>query len=224
VSKPRAHAASHTSHSLEKTSRPVFLIDGARTPFLKARGEPGLFSATELALGASKPLMLRQPFEAGELDEVIYGCVMPGADEANIARIIALRIGGGDKLTAYTVQRNCASGLQAVDNAVRNIAHGYADLVLAGGVFAWFAAGPRPWPQLPPRRSWPKMGWGLAVAGAVLVGIANGYAEAGEFGRALDLANSIEDEFKGWSLIDIAAAYAKAGQFDRALDVASNIE
>ena len=91
--------------------RPVYLVDGARTPFLKARGKPGLFSAIELALGATNPLILRQPFEASDLDEVIYGCMMPSADEANIARILALRIGGGDKLTAYTVQRNCASGL-----------------------------------------------------------------------------------------------------------------
>lgn len=116
--------------------RPVYLVDGARTPFLKAQGKPGLFSATELALGATNPLLLRQPFEASDLDEVIYGCMMPSADEANIARILALRIGGGDKLTAYTVQRNCASGLQAIDNAVRNISHGYADLILAGGVDA----------------------------------------------------------------------------------------
>jgi len=115
-------------------ARPVYLVDGARTPFLKARGKPGLFSAIDLALGATKPLMLRQPFAASDLDEVIYGCMMPSADEANIARIIALRIGGGDKLTAFTVQRNCASGLQAIDNAVRNISHGYADLILAGGV------------------------------------------------------------------------------------------
>jgi acetyl-CoA C-acetyltransferase len=119
-----------------KSARPVYLIDGARTPFLKARGKPGLFSATDLALGATKPLINRLPFDATQLDEVIYGCVMPSADETNIARIIALRIGGGDQLTAHTVQRNCASGLQAIDSAVRNIAHGYSDLILAGGVDA----------------------------------------------------------------------------------------
>jgi len=117
-------------------ARDVYLIDGSRTPFLKARGKPGLFSAIDLALGASNPLMLRQPFAATDLDEVVYGCMMPSEDEANIARILALRIGGGDELTAYTVQRNCASGMQAVDNAVRNISHGYSDLVLAGGVDA----------------------------------------------------------------------------------------
>ncbi|MEE9326919.1 MAG: acetyl-CoA C-acetyltransferase [Cocleimonas sp.] len=118
----------------KQIKKPVYLIDGARTPFLKARGQPGLFSAIDLALGATNPLLLRQPFEASDLDEVIYGCMMPSADEANIARILALRIGGGDKLTAYTVQRNCASGLQAIDNAVRNISDGYSHLILAGGV------------------------------------------------------------------------------------------
>ena len=119
-----------------KSTRPVYLVDGARTPFLKAPGKPGLFSATDLALGATKPLINRLPFNATDLDEVIYGCVMPSADETNIARIIALRIGGGDQLTAHTVQRNCASGLQAIDSAVRNIAHGYSNLILAGGVDA----------------------------------------------------------------------------------------
>lgn len=116
------------------TARPVYLIDGTRTPFLKARGKPGLFSASDLSISASATLMLRQPFFASDLDEVIYGCVMPSPDETNIARIIALRIGGGHKLTAHTVQRNCASGLQSIDTACRNIAHGYSNLVLAGGV------------------------------------------------------------------------------------------
>jgi len=59
------------------TGRPVYLVDGARTPFLKARGKPGLFSAIDLALGATKPLLLRQPFKTSDLDEVIYGCMMP---------------------------------------------------------------------------------------------------------------------------------------------------
>ncbi len=118
------------------TARPVYLIDGTRTPFLKARGKPGFFSASDLSISASNHLMLRQSFTASDLDEVVYGCVMPSPDETNIARIIALRIGGGHKLTAHTVQRNCASGLQAIDTACRNIAHGYSDLVLAGGVDA----------------------------------------------------------------------------------------
>jgi acetyl-CoA C-acetyltransferase len=114
--------------------RPVYIVDGARTPFLKARGGPGPFSAAELATQAARALLLRQPFAPHAFDEVIAGCVMPGPDEANIARIVALRIGCGERVPAFTVQRNCASGLQALDSAARNIGSGRADLVLAGGI------------------------------------------------------------------------------------------
>lgn len=116
--------------------RDVFVVDGARTPFLKARGKPGPFSASDLAVCAGRDLLLRQPFSADQLDEVIIGSAMPGPDEANIGRVIALRLGCGEKVPAWTVQRNCASGMQALDNAAQNIAEGRADLVLAGGTDA----------------------------------------------------------------------------------------
>ncbi len=114
----------------------VYVIDGSRTPFLKARGKPGPFSAANLAVSAGRSLLARQPFEPGDIDEVILGCVMPGPDEANIARITALRLGIRQETPAWTVQRNCASGMQALDSAAQNIAHGRANLVLAGGVEA----------------------------------------------------------------------------------------
>lgn len=114
----------------------VFVVDGARTPFLKARGEPGAFSAADLAVFAGRPVLSRMPFPATELDEVIVGCVIPAAEEANIARIIALRLGCGKAVPAFTVQRNCASGLQALASARERIAHGYSDLILAGGTEA----------------------------------------------------------------------------------------
>lgn len=114
----------------------VFIVDGARTPFLKARTEPGPFSASDLAVACARPVLARQPFPASLLDEVIVGCVIPAADEANIARIIALRLGCGDKVAAHTVQRNCASGLQALATAAERIVLGRAQLVLAGGTEA----------------------------------------------------------------------------------------
>jgi len=92
----------------------VFFVDGARTPYLKARGEPGPFSASDLAVACGRALLARQPFAPGVLDEVIVGCVIPAPDEANIARIIALRLGCGKQVPAHSVQRNCASGLQAL--------------------------------------------------------------------------------------------------------------
>jgi acetyl-CoA C-acetyltransferase len=116
--------------------RKIYVVDGARTPFLKARGEPGLFSASDLAVACARPLLARQPFPATLLDEVIVGCVIPAADEANIARLIALRLGCGKRMPAHTVQRNCASGLQAVATAAERIALGRANLVLAGGTEA----------------------------------------------------------------------------------------
>jgi acetyl-CoA C-acetyltransferase len=114
--------------------RPVYVVDGSRTPYLKARGKPGPFSASELAIAAGQPLLARQPFAPGELDEVILGCMMPSPDEANIGRVVALRLGCGDRVPAWTVQRNCASGMQSIDSAAQNIASGRSSLVLAGGV------------------------------------------------------------------------------------------
>ena len=114
----------------------VFIVDGARTPFLKARSESGPFSASDLAVACAKPLLARQPFPASALDEVIVGCVIPAADEANIARLIALRLGCGKRVPAHTVQRNCASGMQAVATAAERIVLGRAHLVLAGGTEA----------------------------------------------------------------------------------------
>ncbi len=115
------------------TNQDVFIVDGARTPFLKNTGVPGPFTASDLAVQATRPLLARQPFAASVLDEVIMGCIMPSPDEANIARIIALRLGCGDKVPAWTVQRNCGSGMQSIDCAVSNIRSGRSHLVLAGG-------------------------------------------------------------------------------------------
>ena len=85
---------------------PVYVVDGSRTPFLKARGKPGPFAAADLLVAAGRPLLARLPFEPPELDEVIIGCVIPSPDEVNIARVGALRLQCGDKVPAWTVQRN----------------------------------------------------------------------------------------------------------------------
>lgn len=114
----------------------VFVVDGARTPFLKSRNAPGPFAAADLAVAAGNALLARQPFRPDQLDEVILGCAAPSADEANIGRIAALRMGCGDRVPGWTVMRNCASGMQALDSGLANIQRGRADLVLAGGVDA----------------------------------------------------------------------------------------
>jgi acetyl-CoA C-acetyltransferase len=116
--------------------RTIYVVDGARTPFLKAQKGPGVFAASDLATQAGRALLLRQPFLPSDLDEVILGCAAPSPDETNIGRMVALRLGCGHKVPGWTVMRNCASGMQALDSAIANIQCGRAELVLAGGVDA----------------------------------------------------------------------------------------
>jgi len=102
----------------------VYVIDGARTPFLKSKNRPGPFTAGDLAVQAGRALLVRQKFAPPELDEVILGCAAPSVDEVNIGRVAALRLGCGEKVPGWTVMRNCASGMQALDSGVNNILAG----------------------------------------------------------------------------------------------------
>jgi acetyl-CoA C-acetyltransferase len=120
----------------QEDRRNVHVVDGSRSPFLKARTGLGPFSGADLAVGAARPLLLRQPFGPEAFDEVIVGAALPSPDEANIARVISLRLGCGEKVPAWTVMRNCASGMQALDSAAVNILAGRSSLVLAGGTDA----------------------------------------------------------------------------------------
>ncbi|MEC9243695.1 MAG: acetyl-CoA C-acetyltransferase [Pseudomonadota bacterium] len=126
--------------------RPIFIVDGARTPFLRARGKPGPFTPVDLAVQCGRPLLARQPFSPESFDKVILGCVNVIADEMNPARVAALRLGMGDAMPAFTVQINCGSGMQSIDTAFRTIQSGKADLILAGGTEALSHA-PLVWPQ-----------------------------------------------------------------------------
>ena len=117
-------------------SRPVYLVDGARTPFLRARGRPGPFTPVDLAVQCGRPLLMRQPFEATAFDLVILGCVNVIQDEMNPARVAALRLGMGEEQVAFTVQINCGSGMQSIDTAYRYIREGSHEMILAGGTEA----------------------------------------------------------------------------------------
>ncbi len=110
----------------------VLIVDGARTPFIRAKGR-GPFLASDLAVSAARTILLRQKILPTQIDEVITGCVMPSAYEANISRVVGLRLGLDDSIPAWTVQRNCASGMQAVVSAMDSIQRGESQVVLAGG-------------------------------------------------------------------------------------------
>ncbi len=132
VRKPAAARA----RRLETKGRPVYIVDGARTPFLKAGNKPGPFTPVDLAVQAGRPLLARQPFDPGEIDDIILGCVNVHTDEVNPGRVAGLRLGCGSQVPGWTVQRNCASGQQSIDTTWRYIAAGHADLILAGGAEA----------------------------------------------------------------------------------------
>jgi len=143
-------------------ARPVYIVDGSRTPFLKARTGPGPFTPVDLAVQCGRPLLARQPFAPSAFDQVILGCVNVIADEMNPARVAALRLGMGEKMVAFTVQINCGSGMQSIDTGYRYIREGVSDLILAGGAEALSYA-PLVWPQQGVR-------WfaGLAMAKGIL--------------------------------------------------------
>jgi acetyl-CoA C-acetyltransferase len=127
-------------------ARPVFIVDGSRTPFLKARSGPGPFTPVDLAVQCGRPLLARQPFAPDAFDEVILGCVNVIADEMNPARVAALRLGMGERMVAFTEQVNCGSGMQSIDTAFRYIREGRCEMILAGGTEALSHA-PLVWPQ-----------------------------------------------------------------------------
>src|SRR5499427_3102027 len=117
-------------------ARPVFIVDGSRTPFLKARSGPGPFTPVDLAVQCGRPLLARQPFAPDAFDQVILGCVNVIADEMNPARVAALRLDMGESMVAFTVQINCGSGMQSIDTGYRYIREGVSNLILAGGAEA----------------------------------------------------------------------------------------
>lgn len=119
-----------------KNGAPVYLIDGSRTPFLKASGHPGPFTPVDLAVQCGRTLLARQNIHANDIDKVILGCVNVVPSEMNPARLAALRMGLGNQTSAFTVQINCGSGMQSIDTGYHYIRDGQADLVLAGGTEA----------------------------------------------------------------------------------------
>ncbi|MBI4322727.1 MAG: thiolase family protein [Candidatus Omnitrophica bacterium] len=111
----------------------VVIVDGVRTPQGVFGGALKEFTAQRLAEPVVKELLKRTNLNAGDVEEVILGCVGQASDAPNIARVVALMAGIPRQTPAYTVQRNCASGLQAIINAHQNIVCGERDIQLAGG-------------------------------------------------------------------------------------------
>jgi acetyl-CoA acetyltransferase family protein len=111
----------------------IAIVEGVRTPFVKAFGALASVPADELGRLATTAVLQRTELRPDQIDQVIFGNVAPPADAANIARVIALRSGIPQDRIAHTVQRNCASGMEAITTAAQLIQIGEARTIVAGG-------------------------------------------------------------------------------------------
>lgn len=112
--------------------REVYIVDAVRTSIGKIGGDYKTVTADYLASHVISGLLKRIPVEV-KVEEVILGQSRQSADAANIARVAALRASLPIEAGAYTVHRQCGSGLQAVNNAAQQIALGLQDVIVAGG-------------------------------------------------------------------------------------------
>ncbi len=109
------------------------IIDGVRTPFCRAGGVFRDIEAEVLGACTVREVMARTGFPKEQLDHLIFGNVMQPPHACNIARVLSVMAGLPIELPAVTVNRNCASGLEAVSEAAEMIALGKAEAVVAGG-------------------------------------------------------------------------------------------
>ncbi len=113
----------------------AFICDFVRTPIGRYGGALAPVRADDLAAIPIRALIERHERLAGAVDEVMLGCAnQAGEDNRNVARMAALLAGLPDTVPGVTLNRLCASGLDAVGAAARAIKAGEADLVIAGGV------------------------------------------------------------------------------------------
>jgi len=112
----------------------VVITSAVRTPVGNMGGVFRDVMAVELARTVMEEAVKRSGIEKTVFDEIILGQAKQSTDAPNIARVAALEGGFPEETPAYTVHRQCSSGLQAILNAVWQIQAGYGDVILAGGV------------------------------------------------------------------------------------------
>ncbi|MFP4114436.1 MAG: thiolase family protein [Spirochaetales bacterium] len=112
----------------------IAIVSGVRSPMAKAGTALKETQADDLGAIIVREALLRSGISGEEVSEVIIGNVAQPSHAANIARVIGLKAGLPNHVPAFTVHRNCASGMQAVTSAAEKILLGYGSVYLAGGV------------------------------------------------------------------------------------------
>lgn len=117
----------------ETFGRPVVIVDGCRTPFCRAGTQFRDMTPAQLGTIVVRELIARADLDPDDVDELVYGTVIPSIQAPNVAREVGLSSGLPASVPAYTVSRACASASQAITSAAETIGHGYADVIVAGG-------------------------------------------------------------------------------------------
>ncbi|MCP3102489.1 thiolase family protein [Myxococcus sp. K15C18031901] len=131
----------------------AFIVDAVRTPIGRFRGALKGVRPDDLAAHVLRAVLERNGVEGARVDEVFLGCAnQAGEDNRNVARMALLLAGLPDSVPGVTVNRLCASGLEAVIQGCRMIRVGEADIVLAGGVESMTRA---PWSMAKPEEGFP---------------------------------------------------------------------
>ncbi|MEZ7239925.1 thiolase family protein, partial [Rhodococcus sp. GXMU-t2271] len=112
---------------------PIVVVDGARTPIGSFGSALKDVPAHELGAAAAKAALSRAGVSGEDIDEVVMGCIGQVGSDAYNARRVAIATGLPEKTPAYTVNRLCGSGLQAVWSAAMQMRWGGASITLAGG-------------------------------------------------------------------------------------------
>src|SRR5438046_2319443 len=134
--------------------REAVIIDALRTPIGRYGGVLSTVRPDDLAARAIEAVVERNDLPRDAIDDVVFGCTNgAGEDNRNVARMAALLSGLPVETPGVTVNRLCASGLEAVNQAARAVMVGDADLVLAGGVESMTRA---PLVMLKPERRFPR--------------------------------------------------------------------
>ncbi len=115
------------------STRRVAVVAGLRTPFVKSGGPFAELSGLELGCIVVSELMQRAELRPTEVDELVYGQVIPSALTANIAREIVLTSGLDRRTRAHSVSLACATAIQAMTNAAQSIMLGFSESAIAGG-------------------------------------------------------------------------------------------
>jgi len=132
----------------------AWIIDAVRTPIGRVGGQLAAVRPDDLAAVPLAALLVRNRLPASEVEDVLLGCANQGGEDSrNVARMAALLAGYPETVPGVTVNRLCASGLEAVAQAARAIVAGEGHVFVAGGVESMSRA---PWAMARPERAYPR--------------------------------------------------------------------